>query len=147
MINYFQAAEKTLSNRAELQYALENLERRRSRIIRQSGPSGLPTFDFSKPYVSASQANSALADCLELVELAREIEATKGMIEEIDGTLEQLSADDADLLRAWYVEKKTKEEIAEALNYSSTTTVYDLKNKAVSRFALLFYGAGALASI
>ena len=52
MINYFDAAEKTLRSRGVLETALENLERRRERIIAQSGPAGYPSPDFSKPYAS-----------------------------------------------------------------------------------------------
>ena len=37
MINYFDAAEKTLRSRGMLETALENLERRKERIIRNSG--------------------------------------------------------------------------------------------------------------
>lgn len=147
MINYFKAAERTLSERGNLERALANLERRRERVIQQAGPNGIQTTDFSSPYVSGGGANDALADCLEIAEINREIMQTRETIEEIDRVLAQLDAMDEALLRAWYIDRRTKEEIAEELNYSSTTTVYDLRNKAVSAFAILYYGAGSLASI
>jgi len=147
MINYFKAAERTLSERGNLERALENLERRKGRVIQRAGPQGIPTTDYSRPYVSGGGANDALTDCLELSEIIREINTTRETIEEIDYVLAQLETSDAVLLRAWYIERRTKEEIAEELNYSSTTTVYDLRNKAVSAFAILYYGAGSLSSI
>lgn len=147
MINYFKAAERTLSERGNFEQAIANLERRRERVIHRAGPGGIQTTDYSRPYVSGGGANDALADCLELAEINREIATTRETIVEIDHVLEQLDAADAALLRAWYIERRTKEEIAEELNYSSTTTVYDLRNKAVSAFAILYYGAGALASV
>jgi hypothetical protein len=147
MINYFKAAERTLSERGNLERALENLTRRKARIVQRAGPQGVQVTDYSKPYVSGGGANDALTDCLELAEVMREIETTRETIEEIDGVLSQLEQSDAVLLRAWYIDRRTKEEIAEELNYSSTTTVYDLRNKAVSSFAILYYGAGSLASI
>lgn len=147
MINYFKAAERTLSERGNFERALANLERRRGRIIQRAGPQGIQTTDYARPYVSGGGANDALADCLELAEINREITTTRETIAEIDHVLEQLEPSDAALLRAWYVEHRTKEEIAEELNYSSTTTVYDLRNKAVSAFAILYYGAGSLASV
>ena len=146
MINYFKAAERTLSERGNLERALANLERRRGRIIAHAAPQGIQSTDYSKPYVSGGGANDALTDCLELAEIMREIADTREMIEEIDHVLAQLEPSDAALLRAWYIDHHTKEEIAEELNYSSTTTVYDLRNKAVSAFAILYYGAGSLAS-
>ena len=69
MINYFDAAEKTLRSRGVLETALENLERRRARIIAQSGPAGYPSPDFSKPYASVGAVNDALSACLELAEV------------------------------------------------------------------------------
>ena len=84
---------------------------------------------------------------LELAEINREIVATRSTIAEIDRVLAQLDDADAELLRAWYIEHKSKEQIADELSYSSKTSIYDLRNKAVAAFAVLYYGAGALASI
>lgn len=147
MINYFKSAERVLSERGNLSRALENLLRRKARLISAASPQGLPIIDFSRPYVSGGGANDALTDCLELAEIMREIKITKETIEEIDRVLSQLEPADAALLRSWYIERKPKDEIAEELEYSSKTSVYDLRNKAVSSFAILYYGAGSLASI
>lgn len=147
MINYFKAAERVLSERGNLERAIENLERRRARAISENGPNGLSSIDYSRPYVSASESKDALSACLEVAELTREINQTKETIQEIDRVLDQLDGADASLLRAWYVEREPKEEIAERLSYSSKTSVYDLRNKAVASFAILYFGAGALSSI
>ena len=52
-----------------------------------------------------------------------------------------------DIIRLWYIERKSKDEIAAAVNYASATSVYDLRNKAVAEFALRYFGAGALPSV
>lgn len=145
-INYFKAAERVLSNRGTLERALVNLERRRERVIQRSAPKGIQSTDYSRPYVSGGGANDALADCLEIAEINREIDNTRETVEEIDRVLAQLDKADADLLRAWYIEGKPKEEIAASLAYSSKTSVYDLRNKAVAAFAILYFGADAMAS-
>lgn len=146
MINYFKAAERTLSERGNLDRALANLERRKESVIRRGGPHDIQTTDYSRPYVSGGGANDALTDCLELAEINREIATTRETVEHIDAVLGQLDKADADLLRAWYIEHLTKEEVAERINYSSSSTLYDLRNKAVSAFAVLYFGAGALSS-
>lgn len=51
------------------------------------------------------------------------------------------------ILRLWYIERKSKEEIAEAVCYASPTSIYDQRNKALVRFALLYFGAGAMPSM
>ena len=92
MINYFEAAEKTLRARGLLETALGNLERKKERILRYGAPSEYPSADMSKPYTGA-------------------------------------------------------DEITEAVCYSSTSSLYDLRNKALVRFALLYFGAGAMPSM
>lgn len=147
MINYFDAAEKTLRSRGVLETALENLERRRERIIAQSGPAGYPSPDFSKPYASVGAVNDALSACLELAEVTREIKRTEEAIGEIDRVIGQLEPEEREIIRLWYIERKSKEEIAGAVSYASTRSVYDLRNTAVARFALLYFGAAALPSV
>lgn len=146
MINYFKAAERTLSERGNLERALVNLEKRKERAIRRGAPKDVKAIDYSSVYVSGGGANDALTDCLELIEIKREIEETREEIEHIDAVLGQLAPADAALLRAWYVERLSKEEVAERINYSSSSTIYDLRNKAVAAFAVLYFGAGALSS-
>lgn len=143
MINYFDAAEKTLRSRAMLDTALKNLERRRERIMRHNAPSGYPSPDTSKPYASTKSVNDALADCVELAEVIREIKNTQAKIDEIDSVLKQLDPQDAELLRLWYIDRRSKDDIASKINYASRTSIYDLRNKAVAGFALLYFGADA----
>lgn len=147
MINYFDAAENTLRARGMLETALSNLERKKERILRYGAPSEYPSADMSKPYTSSKAVNDTLAECVELAEVVREITMTREKIEEIDRVLGQLDGDDARILRLWYIERKSKEEITESVSYSSRTSVYDLRNKAVANFALLYFGAGAGANI
>lgn len=147
MINYFEAAEKTLRARGLLETALGNLERKKERILRYGAPSEYPSADMSKPYTGAKSVNDALADCLELAEVMREIQVTRDKVEEIDDVLAQMDEDDARILRLWYIERKSKDEITEAVCYSSTSSLYDLRNKALVRFALLYFGAGAMPSM
>lgn len=142
MINYFDAAENTLRSRSMLEKALKNLMRRQERIMRHNAPSGYP-LDTSKPYTSTKSVNDALTDCIEIAEVAREINCTKDKIDEIDSVLQQLDPQDAELLRLWYIERKSKEEIAAQVNYASRTSIYDLRNKAVAGFAVLYFGADA----
>ena len=147
MINYFDAAENTLRARGVLDTALNNLEKRKERILRYAAPSEYPSANMSKPYTSTRAVNDTLAECVELAETMREIRATEEKIEEIDRVLGQLEKEDEEILRLWYIEHRSKEDIAERVSYSSRTSVYDLRNKAVANFALLYFGASAGARI
>lgn len=147
MINYFNAAENTLRGRGVLEAALENMERRKAAILAAGSPAEYQSPDFSKVYSSAGAINDALAHCLDLCEVVKEIEATKEAIREIDRVIRQLTKAERDMIRLWYIERKPKDEIAAELHYSSSKSVYELRNRAVAEFAVRYFGAGALSSI
>lgn len=147
MINYYKSAERTLSARPDLDRALENLKARKETALMHGRPQGVRTADTTRPYISEGRVNDALSSCVEIAEIDREIIATQDAIEAIDRALAQLPEEEAAVLRAWYIDKATKEQIADRLNYASTTTVYTIKNKGVASFAVLYFGAGALGSI
>lgn len=147
MINYYKSAERTLSARPDLDRAIENLKARKEAVLLHGRPQGVRTADTTRPYISEGRVNDALSSCVEITEIDREIAATLDTIEAIDRALDQLPEEEAAVLRAWYIDKATKEEIAERLNYASVTTVYTIRNKGVASFAVLYFGAGALGSI
>lgn len=146
MINYFKAAERVLSERGRLELALDNLKKRRERVLGRSSPRDISATDYSALYTSGGRANDALNSCLEIAELSREISDTEGMIAEIDSVLGQMERAEAKLLRLWYIDRQSKEEIAAEMAYSSKASVYDMRNRAVAAFAVLYFGAGAIAS-
>ncbi|MDF2571533.1 MAG: hypothetical protein K0R55_3137 [Sporomusa sp.] len=47
----------------------------------------------------------------------------------------------------WYVERLDKEEIAERLGYSSRQSVYDMRNRAIKKFAVALFRVAALEAI
>ena len=146
MINYFKAAERLLINRTQLERSLENLTRRQAVLLARDKPTEAAAVDLSRPFVSSSFTTDALSSLLDLVEVNNEIARTNEIISDIDSVLSQLEDQDAGILRAWYIEQLPKEAIAEQFSFSSRTSVYDLRNKAVAAFALLYFGGGALAS-
>lgn len=52
-----------------------------------------------------------------------------------------------DVLYRWYVEKLDKEVIATNLGYSSRQSAYDMKDKAIKKFAVALFGIAALEAI
>lgn len=147
MINYFHAAENTLRARGSLDAALINLQNRQAAILAANCPSEYQSPDFGTAYSSIGAINDALASCLDLCEVGKEIEATRAAILEIDQVIGQLEPQEREIIRLWYIERKAKDEIAAELNYSSSKSVYELRNKAVAEFAIHYFGAGAIAGV
>lgn len=146
-MNYFKAAEQVLSSVPTLKRALENLKRRKARLIESGAPRELGAIDYSKPFTDSHYVSDTLNELLELSECTRNIAETQRELNYIDGIIEQLSEEYKKIIVLWYIEKRSKESIMEAMYIESLTTVYNLRNRAVAEFALLYYGASALPSI
>jgi DNA-directed RNA polymerase specialized sigma subunit len=73
-------------------------------------------------------------------------------IAKVDSLLNAISQDLGcerykDILFMWYVEKKPKEYIANEVGYSQRQSVYEIKNKAIKKFAVALFGIVALVAI
>lgn len=146
-MNYFKAAEQVLSSVPDLERSLENLERRKERLLSEGSPREIAELDFDKPFVDTRYINKTLTEALSLSECARCIEKTRSDIEEIRAIIGQLPDELRQLVYLWYVQKKPKEEIMQSMELYSNSTIYAKRNKAVAAFALLYYGSPALGSI
>ena len=145
-MNYFKEAERTLMNRRNLERSIENLHKRLAHIVNSGTPRPIGGMDYSQPYAKESMINDTMKDCLEVVEIKKEISDTEEEIKLIDDVIDQLSEKSKKVISLWYVEEKTKDEIREALENEGNTTIYSIRNKAIGEFAVLYFGAGALAS-
>ena len=146
-MNYFKAAEQVLSSVPTLKKALENLERRKAQLTESGTPQEVGAIDYSKPFTNSHYVNDTLNELLGLSECTRNISETKRELDYIDSVLSQLTEENKKIISLWYIEKRSKQEIMEELYIESLTTVYNLRNKAVAEFALLYFGASALPSI
>lgn len=146
-MNYFKAAEQVLSSVPVMERALDNLEKRKARIMMTNKPADVGAIDPSKSYVNAGQVRDTLAEMLELSECVGNIKKTSAKLSEIHAVLEQMPEEKARVLQAWYIEHRSKEKIADMMGYESITSVYNMRNMAVAEFALSYFGAGALESI
>lgn len=146
-MNYFKAAEQVLASVPTLKIALENLERREKHLLESGAPQELGDIDYSKPFTNSHYVSDTLNELLELAECRRNIAETKKAITEIETIIEQLGDEYKKLVILWYIEKRSKEEILGEMFIESLTTIYNLRNRAVAEFALLYYGASALPSI
>lgn len=145
-MNYFKAAEDLLRSVPTLERALENLRKRERRLL-DSGAPRTSGINYEKSYAGAHFANDTLNELLELTECEKNIAATESELSEVRDVIGQLDTEQARLVRLWYIDRYTKERIMEEMHIESPTTVYNLRNRAVAEFALLYYGAAALPSI
>ena len=146
-MNYFKAAEQVLGSIPTLKRALENLQKREQRLIEQGKPREPGAIDYNKPFTDSHYVSDTLNELLELSECSKNIAETQRKLSELENIINQLNEEYKKVVVLWYVEKRSKEAIMEELYVESLTTVYNLRNRAVAEFALLYYGASALPSI
>lgn len=146
-MNYFKATEQLLSSVPTLEQALENIESRLQRLTESGKPHDLKAVDLKKEFSTAHAANAALEDCLAVAECTRNRDDTKGKIDDIERVLKQLPDESKKLLELWYIKQYPKHDIMSEMYIESSATIYKLRNKAISEFALMYYGASALSSI
>jgi DNA-directed RNA polymerase specialized sigma24 family protein len=146
-VNYFKAAEQVLSSVPDLERSLENLERRKERLLKEGTPRSAKEPDYEKPFVDVRYVNKTLTEALDLSECARCINRTRTDLDEIKRVIGQLPDELRRLVYLWYIEKRPRDRVMEELAISSPTTMYSKRNQAVGKFALLYYGSPALGSM
>lgn len=146
-MNYFKAAEQILSSVPTLERATENLKRRQQRLIDNGAPKGAGAINYDKPFTDTHYVNDTLSELLEISECSKNIAKNQEELAYIYGIVEQLQDEHKKLVRLWYFQKLPKEAVMEKMYIESLSTVYNLRNKAVAEFALLYYGASALPSV
>lgn len=143
-MNYFKEAEHVLSSRKALDRSLLNLYRRKERLIDSGAPQEITGLDPAKPYVTGGTVNDTMTDCLDLVEINKEIKITEAKVNEIDDIIGQVSDEGKGILSLWYIDGITKDEMCEKLHYASRKSLYDHRNRAIGEFAVLYFGAVGL---
>ena len=144
-MNYFREAENILSNRGNLDRALENLKKQQQRLVDSGAPNGIKSIDPSAEYVSGGRVNDTMEDFLDLLRVRRDISITEAKIKEIDDTLAQLEHEEREVLENWYIKQMTGDEICAAMHIGSRTNkLYDMRNRSLRTFAVLYFGGSAL---
>ncbi len=144
-MNYFDEAERLLAEVPKKERAISALIARRDRLLRKSAPSGGGSgTDYSKPYIKATYAADTLKELCELGDVCRALDMTIQEVAEIKNCVDaMLDETQKTCLKLWYFERMPKERIAERLERWSVTTIYNLRNKAIYEFALIYWGSTA----
>lgn len=145
-LDYFKAAETTISSLPELKRSIPLLEKRLARLTEAGMPREPSGVDFSKSYVDSHHVNDTLSELLAVAETQREINATRSEISEIEKALSEIPEEQRRVVTLFYIDKLSASEIAERIFVESEKTVYKIRNKGVANFAVLYYGALAKGS-
>lgn len=152
-MNFIHEAENRLRYYRELHRSLEYMDKRISQLISQSKPKELSAISYDDDRVSGGKKQAEAIDVLgEIQTLVRAKQETEEVLKKIDDTLEEISLQpNCELyglvLKLWYIEGRTKEDIGKEIGYSSIDKIYKIRNRALKRFAVLLFGIRGLEAI
>lgn len=145
-------AENYLLYYRELRKSILHADRMIGQLMHQTAPRVLGAVAMELTGVRAQRPHDTLNQIYQLQKWQEMKELTAIEIGKIDDVLVAICEGSGcerykDVLVMWYVNKLDKEDIAERLGYSHRQSVYEIKNKAIRKFAVALYGVTALKAI
>ncbi|AIF51231.1 hypothetical protein [Pelosinus sp. UFO1] len=145
-------AENYLRYYRELHQSIEHADYMISKLVNQTAPNDMSAVSMDITGIRAGKPCNTLNQMYQLQVWQEMKERTMEEIAKVDNVLDTISQDTGceiyrNLLYMWYVEKKVKQKIAEELGYSHKQSVYEIKNKAIKKFAVALFGVSALEAI
>lgn len=148
-MNCIREAENYLRYYRELNQSLGHADRMIGKLVSQGWPKDLTAVSMDVTGVRADKPVNTLNQMYQLQKWQEMREQTQEEIDRIEVSLQGICLDPGcdryrDILFMWYVEKRDKEDIAESMGYSTRQSVYDIKAKAIRKFAVCLFGVTAL---
>lgn len=145
-------AENYLRYYRELTKSVEHADRMIEQLTWQTAPKGVGAVSMDVTGVRASQSHDTLNQIFQLQKWQEMRELTLTEMEKVEDVLNAICQEAGcqqyrEVLTMWYVEKMDKDMIADKFGYSSRQSVYDMKNKAIRKFAVALFGVTALKAI
>lgn len=151
-MNCIREAENYLRYYRELKKSVEHADRMIGQLMRQTAPRMIGAVTMDITGIRTSQPHDTLNQIYQLQKWQEMKELTLNEIGKVDSVLDAICQDSGcerykEVLVMWYVEKMDKDMIAGKFGYSSRQSVYDMKNKAIRKFAVALFGVTALKAI
>lgn len=148
-MNYIKESEEILKNYRKLNSSLNYLQNRKNKIVKKGFPKDAGGIQYDKPAIQhQNYSESTINQMCEIMEINSQIEETQNEMELVSNILKEIKKEDELLykfIQLKYVTdyKKSMREIAALLNYSenSNHTIYEIKNRAIKEFSILYFGA------
>jgi predicted DNA-binding protein (UPF0251 family) len=149
MTDYLKETERLLDSRKGLAASVKNMERRIGQLAMRRLPSGTKAVstENGRPAGRSPYSPGTLKESTGIVELKRRMRETRRELREIERVIKQLGGEESEVLRLWYVECLTKDEIAAKMGYAARDKIYRLKNAAIKNFSIHWYGVDALRAL
>lgn len=151
-MNYIKETETILWYYRDLYHSIEEMSKRVGRLVAKAGPSNLTAMVLDDTGIRSGKVDEAVNMFFEIQKLMELKQKTKRELDEIENILSEFDKEKGcelygTVLRKWYIERIPKEDIAREIGYNSKQSVYDIKNKAIRKLAVRYFGIDALKAI
>ncbi|MBU2702267.1 hypothetical protein Ga0466249_003394 [Sporomusaceae bacterium BoRhaA] len=151
-MNCIREAENYLRYYRDLKKSIEHADVMIARLTWQTVPKGAGVAQMEATGIHAGRPINTLNQFYQLQKWQEMRDNTLVEVERIDKEIDSICEDPGcerykDILVMWYVEKLSKEDIAEAIGYSRRQSVYQLRKRAIEKFAVSLFGIEALQAI
>ncbi len=150
-MDFIKESEKVLSHYKDNLRSLEWQEKQIQRLKWAGAPDDITGINLDG-LPKGSNAEGMMNLAFELKAYIDMKTATEEEIKDVDKILNEMSKDSGcelygEMLRSWYIEGIPKEKILEEFSYSSLTSIYELKGKAIKKLAVCLFGSKARKAI
>lgn len=151
-MNCIREAENYLRYYRELKQSIRHADRMIAKLTWQGAPKGAGAVNMDVTGIRASKSVNTLNQMYQLLKWQEMRERTQVEIDKVEESLSGICLDPGceryrDVLVMWYIDKLDKEAIADCMGYSTRQSVYDIKAKAIRKFAVCLFGVTALQAI
>ncbi len=150
-MNYIKEAENVLWYYNDLYRSIENLNREIAKLVGRQVPDTLSAIqlDETGSHGSGSQDDNTYNLLFKLKTLSESREKTIIELQKIRDILDEISKEKGcefygKVLEEWYIYRTPKEDIAKNIGYSSKTSIYEIRTRAIKKFAVRYLGIDAL---
>jgi len=151
-VDCIREAENFLKYYRDLSKSIEYSDRMIKGLMKQTAPKNPTAVVMDITGIRASRAHDTLNQLYAIQKWQEMRELTLVEMEKVEDVLDYIADEPGceqykEVLLSWYVERMDKETIARQLGYSSKQSVYDIKNKAIRKFAVTAFGVTALKAV
>lgn len=152
-MNYIKEAEEILKYYRDLDRSVDHMGHEIAKLIGHNAPSRLSaiSLDLTGVHGSGSEDDNTYNVLYKIQLLSESREKTRREMELVNTILQEISQDPGceeykNFLIHWYVSRTPKEEIAEIFGYSRRS-IFNLRDQAIKKFAVRYFGIDAMKAI
>lgn len=146
-MDYIKEAENYLRHYKELKSSIKHAEHEIAKLKWKSRPGEVSAVSNDITGVTADHPGNTLNEMYQLQKWQDVRDESNREIQHVENLLAGMEEKERKVLEMWYVQRMDKYDIAAEFGYNSKQPVYNTRNIAIKKFAVILFGINALKAI